>query len=574
MITFKEYDERLIRNTSRRLNIPSGIIKLLSNRGLHEDEQILDYLLKEYKFSNPYYLPGVKNAVERIQRALDNEEKIIICGDYDVDGMLATSMLYNYFESINANIDLHLPDREKDGYGLSVSQIEMLHSEKGAQLLISVDNGITAFDPARRASELGIDFIITDHHEPPSEGLPIAHAIINPKLLKNDPLKLSNLCGGGVAFFLVRALDNKLFPPKKNEDEKSKQKKKDRRVNSLVLAMIATIADMVPLVNDNRIIVDMGVRLLFETNLYGFNSLLDHLKFYNYPSSSDLSFKLSPILNAAGRLGKSEKTLELLTSNDLRSSTLVQDLININNQRKQMTEEQSSLAFELADKEIALGRKILVLAHKDFHMGLIGLIANKVVEKYKRPAVVISVGEESCKASARSIDGVSIKEVAIDKMEGFHLGGGGHNAAAGFSLSIDQVAPYVEKIQEFADFDVDNINFNLELEISFEMADLEEKEIPHYLYLMEPFGMENAIPLVEVNNIPRFQKMNIYKGGHLRMMLTPKIELLYFFMSKEQILEIKRIESLDLPFKVYGEITSPDGERIQINAKKIEALAP
>lgn len=551
MTKFKEYDKQKVNFLSKKNDLPQYVIKLLLNRNINEEE-MLDFLIKDYKLSNPFLLNDMTKATDRILNAIDKGENIIIFGDYDVDGMIASTMLYNFLYQINANVSLHIPDRMKDGYGMSINQIIYLDEKKEANLIISVDTGITAFEPINEANKRGIDVIITDHHEISLDGLPEAFAIVNPKINKS---KLSYLAGAGVAFYLVRALAFLI--------SKKSQNKKPKIVDSLVFAMIATIADMVPLIGDNRLIVDKGISFLYETSNVGLNFLLDAIKFYDYPNAIDLSFKLSPILNAAGRLEKTDLVLELLTVRDLTINKISKEIVELNNLRKKMTEEQFQIAQELVDDT----KNFIVVSSDKFHQGLIGLIANKLVEKYGKPSIVISIlNEKEAKASGRGISGVNMKEIVIDKLSAFHQGGGGHEMAIGFSILNNQIEIFDKEINKLK---YEEINFDKEVEIELMHEDLMDNEFKRYMQRLEPFGQSNPPPFVEVT-FNKFSRYKSYKNNHFHFQIDNNVEV-WFFFAKNEKSKIENISQSDCSFKVLGELIS-DGEKIKILGEKIEKV--
>ena len=299
---------------SKKIKVDPIISKLLYNRGLKNEQDIYNFFLNE-KLDNPFLLPDLKKSVDRVLQALDDDEKIIIYGDYDVDGMISTCILFLFLKKINANVEIFIPNRE-DGYGLTEKNILKLYEENEASLIITVDTGSTAKGIDVYCNTLSIDLIITDHHEIIEDKLPSeSFAIVNPKLIEEDH-DLKRLAGAGVSYFLVRAINSKL-------------KKKEVLINYQVLAAIATIADMVPLIGNNRVIVKEGIGLLYETDIAGLNILLDSLKFYHYPNANNLAFNLIPILNSAARLNQSNVTLILLTDNNLVSPEVVPPVIRI-----------------------------------------------------------------------------------------------------------------------------------------------------------------------------------------------------------------------------------------------------
>lgn len=551
-------EKSLIKALSQYFELPESVGALFVNRGLKTEKDIAEYLFKEYTLTNPTKLPGLTKAVKRIKEAIDKDEKIIICGDYDVDGMLASSILFLFLKKINANVDIQIPDRVKDGYGLSVAQMIELREVKNADVLISVDNGISAFEPAQKAFELGMDLIITDHHELPSEGLPKAYSIINPKILKEDPDGLKNLCGAGVAFYLVRALNSFIFA----------EGQRQNLTDFLVLAMIATISDIVPLKKDNRIIVDKGVSLLYETDILGLNYLLDKINFFQYPTASDLSFYLCPILNATARLNQPYKTIELLTDKTLTISETAEELIKINEERKEITLVQSEWAFKLAQEQILKENPpILLLFHPEFHLGILGLLANKVVDQFGKTCFVMSENNGVIKGSGRTTGDTNLKDL-VDYCQDV-LTGGGHQMAVGFTMDKDNLDKLKSKVNEY--YNNRNI-FSPEkkiIEWEFIQSEIENLKLIRTLYHMEPFGAANSKPYIKVKGLEYFQEGKKLKGKHIKIIVSKYLEILYFNVSREQMLIYDEWTALGGKFNVIGEIHS-NGEKITLQAHHIE----
>jgi single-stranded-DNA-specific exonuclease len=533
------------------LQIPDFIIPLLENREVTSEEAILSYFVNEYKLVNPFVMPDMKKAIERIIFAIKEGEKIVICGDYDVDGMLASSLLYNFIRDCNGRVAIHLPDREKDGYGMSVKQMERLINEEEAELLISVDNGVTAFEAADKVIELGAELIITDHHELSPKGLPNATAIINAKRLGNDPYHLKDLAGVGVAFFVVRALNNKLFEPKKRKS----------LLNSLVLATLGTISDIVPLKGENRKLVKKGMDILFKSKIMGLNFLLENISFWDYPSAHDVGFSITPLLNAPGRLGVPEKTLELLTTASMESELIAKEIIEINNKRKEMTEVETNIAIENIDHS----KDVIVVYDERLTLGLIGLIANKLADKFKKPAWVVTNNPDDglLKCSGRSYRGFNLK-TALDNNP--HIKeGGGHRFAVGFSIIPDNFDKFKTFYEEEYDIKYESEDIPYELEI--DAAELANKENIKFLYLMEPFGSGNKLPKVKLTNI-NYKKFNKMKKIHCKFEVNDLLEMVFFFIPDEEMLKIDHIIETDIPFDAIGELTS-NGKQLKFKIEKI-----
>lgn len=551
-------EKSFIKAASQYFELPESVCAMLSNRGIKSEQDIAEYLFKEYTLTAPTKLPGLTKAVKRIKEAIDKEEKIIICGDYDVDGMLASSILFLFLKKINANVDIQIPDRVKDGYGLSIAQMIELREVKNADVLISVDNGISAFEPAQKAFELGMDLIITDHHELPSEGLPKAFSIINPKLLKEDPEGLKNLCGAGVAFYLVRALNSFIFPEGKREN----------LTDYLVLAMVATISDIVPLKKDNRIIVDKGVALLYESGILGLNYLLDKINFFQYPTAQDLSFYLCPILNAAARLNQPYKTIELLTDKTLTINEISDELLKINEDRKEITKDQSEWAFKLAQEQLLNGNPpMLVLYHPEFHLGILGLLANKVVDQFGKTCFVMTETKGVIKGSGRTTGDINLKDL-MDNCQDL-LTGGGHQMAVGFTMEKNNLNKLELRVKDYYKNKKLVSPEKRIMEWEFTQNEIEDGKLIKTLYHMEPFGAGNPKPYVKLNNLEYFKEAKKMKGKHLKITVSKYLEIVYFNLSKEQMALYDELAAIGGKFNIIGEMHS-NGEQVIFQAHHIE----
>lgn len=516
--------------SAKFLNIPEEIVRLLNNRGIFDDEEILDFLLKEYKLSNPFDLTDMLKSVKIIEKYVKEGKKIYICGDYDADGILGSTGLYLFLEKINANVEIDFPKRE-EGHGLSVERMERI-IDSDCDLIISVDNGISSFEGVDFCNNKRIPVIITDHHDL-GNNLPSAYSIINPKRDEFSPL-----CGAAVSFYLIRAI-------------KAYMKLDISIIDYLVLASLATIADMVDLKKDNRILVNEGVNFLFETNLVGFNYLLDEIDFYSYPSSKDVSFKITPIINSAGRLNMSEKIVSLLKDTSMNSYALVKDILNINEMRKKISEECLTLANEnKIEKE-----NIIISSHEEIDIGFTGLIANKILGESSKTSVVMNNKKGSIRTKRSNAKKI-IESIPYIK-------GGGHQGAGGFSFSDKVDLNKLKKDLEIyeAKYSQNMKESNFELDISLERIE----EIKKYLYLMEPFGMGNPNPIVKTKL--KYDSYKVYKKEHL--IINYKGFKFKLFFAKREIPEVLKLLKDD-NLVVIGELSNNLSE-IEILISKYES---
>lgn len=440
---------------------------LLKNRGLtskKDQERFFSPSLDEL-FS--LEVPGAKEAVKRIKKAIDKKEKIIVYSDYDCDGICGTAILWETLHELDANVFPYIPHRIKEGYGLAKETLATL-AKDGAKLVITVDQGITAVHEIDFARSLGIDVIVTDHHIPPKT---LPKAII---------VHTTKLCGSGVAF----VLSAKIF--------EVFGKGKEKALSKLDLATIATIADMVPLVGPNRTIVKFGLDYLSNTKRPGLRAIyrLSGLK-TDKLSTYDISHVIAPRINAMGRLEHGLESLKLLlTKNEKRVYELAKVLNDTNTKRQKLTVEHLKLGKELYDEG-----PVGIIIHKDFHEGVIGLIAQKLVEEFYKPMVVIAKGDKFSKGSARSVNGLNIVE-ALRVCEEYLVEVGGHPMAAGFKIATEKLKPFVQKLKKVcaarisgkAIFPTLSVDCPLSLEhIDFHLLERLQK--------FSPFGVGNPEPV-------------------------------------------------------------------------------
>ena len=403
--------------------IPGVLRQVLRARGFTRYEAAKAYLEAHPPSGteNPFRMKGVEAAVERIAHALKRGETIVVYGDYDVDGVTATALLLETLQALGGRAKPYIPNRFDEGYGLNKEALERLHSE-GARLVISVDCGIRALEEAEQARRLGLDLIITDHHHPGPE-LPKATAVVNPKQ-PGDPYPEKQLTGVGVAYKLAQALIQRLAP-----------QRQELLRRGLDLVALGTIADVAPLTGENRHLVRLGLHALRHPTRQGLFSLIQvsGLKPERL-SAIDVAFMLAPRLNAAGRLDTAYTALELLLTDDLwEAGRLAQQLDVHNRRRQQLTERIVSQAEALAVEDPENPPWLLFAAHEDFHSGVIGLAAARLLERYYRPVVLVQKGEEWSRGSCRSVPEFHITR-ALEKCSHLLAQYGGHSVAAGFTI--------------------------------------------------------------------------------------------------------------------------------------------
>lgn len=497
-------DKELAAQISQELGIDPLTALLAVSRGMDTADEIYDFLDPEAPLSlSPLSIADMSRAAERINRAVENFELICIFGDYDADGVASTALLYSYLETRGANVIRYVPDRISEGYGLNAAAIEKLAGE-GVKLIATVDNGINAVEEAARAKELGIDLVITDHHKA-GDVLPDAYAVVDPKR-PDCPSVYKDAPGAGVAFELVCALEG--------DDG-----------NILIeeygdLAAIGAIGDSSPLTRENRIMVRRGLKLMNENPRPGIKALM---KVSGSPektiSSSTAAFTLCPRINAAGRTGSAQKALELLLCEDEEKAAWLAEEINEANVLRRRAESEifyrATRAID-SDPEKASGR-IIVIDGEEWNAGVIGIVASRLVERYGRPAAVISRSGRKARGSCRSPEGFSIYDAlkaVSDVFERF----GGHALAAGFSLDSSRIAEFEKRINEYAaDKEIPPAVERIDCRLLPSSISL---DLVGAVDLLEPFGAGNPQPLFGLFKVKIEETASVSDGKHMRMIVS------------------------------------------------------
>lgn len=492
--------------------------KLLKNRGLETKAQIEEFLNPlNSEFISPNFFSDMGKAVERICFAKNNDEKILIWGDFDADGVTSTSILFKTFEKIGANFTYYIPNRKDDGHGLNSKELIKFISKEKIKLLITVDCGISNVKEIDLLNSFKIDTIITDHHRA-ENAVPNAFAILNanaPDSISNaatvsDITSLSNLCGAGVAFKLYCALCDKFSDLKEIYDE------------ILCLACVGTISDIVPLLGENRAIVAKGLKLINENKHEGIAFLMNECGKKENITSTDIAFTLTPRINAAGRLSTVDEPFELLTNKDKANfKMLVGKLSNYNIIRQNMCNE----TFESAKNEIENNnlnkQKAIILLNKDWHIGIIGIVASKVVEEYQKPAFLMTLTDDNqIRCSIRSVEGYNVYEILSHLKDKF-LGFGGHEFAGGFSF--DSTENSFEAIKAAILKTIDELYPNApsialrKIDAELSAFDINE-DLINTISMLEPFGEQNPSPVFCMQNVKYFSHKFMGKNSeHLRL---------------------------------------------------------
>lgn len=478
--------------------------KLLDNRNLKEDYEM-------DAFHDPFLFFEMKKAIERIEKAIDEKERIIIFGDYDVDGISGTAILMHTLREAGAEVSCRIPNRADDGYGLSEKFINEF-AEKNVGLIITVDCGISGKIPISKAKEKGIETIITDHHAIPKEFPSDAFAIIHPKLADSG-YPFEELTGAGVAFKLAHALIQKRIPPERRENF----------LESLLdLASLGTVADLGPLVNENRLIVKRGLEILGNTRWAGLKRLkeLANMKEGEKMDTTGIGYRLAPRINAAGRIGDPYIALLLLLQKEISPQTqsLGESLENLNKERQKMTETalgEAEMFFEAPEDKY-----MLIAQSPDWHVGILGLIAGKLTEKHGRPSIIMQDLGETLTASARSTKNFNMIE-AITECKDLLIGFGGHAQAAGFSIKKEKLREFSEKISKIAKQKLKGKDLKPILEIDCELAEKDiNEETMEEVQKLAPFGVGNQKPSFLMRNAkPLFIQQVGKTADHIKFMI-------------------------------------------------------
>lgn len=519
------WSEEKFKSTLAAQQKETGLLAgVLAARGIADSADALTLLVGEEELSDPMLLTDMDKACQRIMEAIDREETIVVFGDYDVDGVTATALLYQHLKGMGANVKCMLPSREGDGYGLSRNAIQSIH-DKGYQLIVTVDNGISAVEEAEFAASLGIDLVITDHHLPP-ETLPHAVAVVDPRR-EDDHSPFKGLCGAGVAFKLCAALDG--CPPEEMLDYCGD------------LAAVGTVADVMPLTGENRTLVKAGLRLLRQTDRPGFAALLDEVGLTGKPiTAENVSYAIAPRINAAGRMDNAVTALQLvLCEDEARAEELAHKLNEINAARQETELEIVRAAQEQLEKEPSiLEDRVILLWGKDWHPGVIGIVASRLVEKTGRPVIVVSVDEHGeGKGSGRSVQGFNLHS-CISACADLLLRFGGHAMAAGLSVREENLPELRRRLNEWAARECPVLHtppLTCDLSIHLDRVTVESVR---RLERLAPYGAENPTPVFLLEKAVLEGVYPVSDGKHSRLRLRQGNACLYavwFGMRPEQL---------------------------------------
>lgn len=528
-------------------NIDKEIEQILFNRGIESKDEVEFFINGTLEnLMNPSLLSDVDKGVERILKAKENNETIWIYGDYDVDGITSTSLCYLALKELEINVKYYIPLRD-EGYGLNKEALNYI-KEEGGNLIITVDCGISSISEVEHCNTLEMDMIITDHHEINNE-LPPAFAIINPKREDNKN-SYKYFAGVGTAFMLLLALYKKL--DKKNEIYKY-----------LDIVAIGTIADIVPLKGENRLLVKRGLELLKSSKWQGLNMLMKRLfenpmekKFDTY----DVGFIIAPIFNAAGRLEDAKMAVELFVSDcHITCDKLIYELINKNSERKEIQEEILKKAIDKIENEKLDENSVIVVAEKKFHHGVIGIVASKILDRYYKPTIIMEIKplEGIATASCRSTEAFNMIE-ALNSMREIFIKYGGHAGAAGFSIAIENIEEFSKKINEYAIENLNSEDTKKPIKIDCELSMIKISfDLMDKLSLLEPYGFGNASPMFAIKNCKytNFRAIGKEKNHLMMDLIKNGVEMknCVWFNSEDMLETVLNNEEIDVAFKLKME---------------------
>ena len=503
----KEFDKDCVVGISKELHISPITAIILYNRGIRDKESIKAFLNSDYKsLHDPFLLKDMDKAVERINKAKNDGEKITIYGDYDVDGITSIAILYKQLTRLGFEVDYYVPDRIQEGYGVNKDALDKI-KDSGTSLIITVDTGITAVDETEYAKSLGMDLIITDHHEC-KESIPDAYAAIDPKR-KDCKYPFKNLAGVGVAFKLIQALETPL----------DLENLLDRYAD---LVCLGTVADISPLVDENRIFVKEGLKEFDNTKNIGLKALIDvSTNNSKAITTSTIGYIIAPRINASGRLGCASRSVEMfLTDDKEKAYELANDLCKENTIRQQTEQMMFAEALEYIENHPEIKEdKVLVIPHENWHHGIVGIVSSKITEKFYKPSILFAIDGEEAKGSGRSISGFNLFE-ALEDSSDLLLKFGGHELAAGLSIKTENIDKFREAINSYIPKSKDSVEITptVSIDAIIKVAYINLDTVDD-INKLQPFGVDNPTPVFAVKNIRIHRISTMSEGKHLRMTL-------------------------------------------------------
>ena len=549
-----DIDENKIEEISKKYGLNKLLSTILVNRNIVDEKNIKIFLTPTRKdFHNPFLISDMEKAVERIIKAIKEKENVTIYGDYDVDGITSITVLKSFLQDRGLEVNTYIPNRLDEGYGLNNDAISKI-AKTGCQLMITVDCGISAIEEIEYANSLGIETVITDHHEPVEE-LPKAFAVIDNKR-KDSTYPFRELAGVGVVFKLIQAISIKL------------NLKEEEYLKYLDIVCIGTISDIVPLVDENRVITKLGLMLVKQTKNIGLKAILQ-VSGYNKIDSNTISFGIAPRINACGRMGVAEEALELFLSKNVNQ---VNELARKLNERNRVRQETEKEIFESAKRQIEEKKlnqnNTIVVAGENWHHGVIGIVSSKITDMYFKPSILLSFEEDGIgKGSGRSIPGFDLHDALMkcnDCIEKF----GGHSMAIGITIKRENFEKLKNKLEEIAvEEHINEIVPVIKIDAKIDLSEI-NKDMVESLKQLEPFGEGNKMPIFAFKNLKIDSIRALSEGKHLKLTLKDNnfiVSAIGFNMG--ELVEDYRIgDKVDIVGTL--EINSFNGmDSIQINMK-------
>lgn len=552
---FYNPDESKVKEISEKFNISELLATVLLNRNIIEDEDVKLFLNPTRKdFHDPYLMPDMEKAVDRIITAINKKEKTIIYGDYDVDGITSITVLSKFLKERNLNVGAYIPNRLEEGYGLNKKAIKKI-ADEGYKLIITVDCGISGTEEIDYAYSLGMEVIITDHHEP-LDILPKALAVIDCKR-KDNNYPFNSLAGVGVAFKLIQAIGIRLSLEEKEY------------LKFLDIVCIGTISDIVPLVDENRVIAKLGLKLVENTRSPGVKALLNAAA-YKEVTSNTVSFGIAPRINACGRMGHERDALDLfLTENIVEANRITERLNGYNRERQDIEKRIFDEAILKITYENLTDNNAIVIGSENWHHGVIGIVASKITELYFKPSILICFEGEDGKGSGRSIPGFDL-HTALCSTSDYLEKYGGHEMAVGLSLKKNNFEKFRQKFEQIArDAHTEDFVSVIKIDKEINLKDITIENVKQ-LKLLEPFGEANKTPIFIYKNLRIDSIRALSEGKHLKLTLKDGntiINAIGFNMGQysEEFLIGDKIDVIGLL-----EINTFNGiENVQINMKDL-----
>ena len=501
---FYNVDKEEVEKIAKKYNINKLLATILSNRGIVNPQDIEIFLKPtRYNFHDPFLMPDMEIAVDRIIKAIQNKQQIIIYGDYDADGITSTTVLKTFLEERGLHIATYIPNRLDEGYGLNNAALDKI-AQGNYDLMITVDCGISAISEIEYANNLGIETIITDHHEP-GENIPNALAVVDAKR-KDSVYPCRDLAGVGVVFKLIQAISIKL------------QLEEKEYLKYLDIVCVGTISDIVPLVDENRVIAKLGLMLVEQTRNLGLKSILNYSG-YKKIDSNTISFGVAPRINASGRMGHQEDALKLFLEKNINKVNELTQKLNLYNIKRQEIEKNIyNEAVEKIEKNKLYNNNVIVVSGEGWHHGVIGIVASKITELYFKPSILLCFEDGIGTGSGRSIPGFDLHQ-ALSKCSNNLQKFGGHAMAVGVTIQKENLKKFADQIEQIAEqSNIKEIEpiINIDAEVNLDEVTIDYVES---LQKLEPFGEGNKVPLFAFRNLKIDSIRAISEGKHLKLVL-------------------------------------------------------